>query len=84
MIYEFFMCLIFSVEVLINVFDLGRTSSGDWSLSHSEILPKPILRRIFSILIFTALAIWSGIAAFSGDVSHCCSCHHFQVKEASK
>lgn len=78
MIYEIFMCLIFSVEVLINVFDLVRTSSGD------EILPKLILRRIFSILICTALAIWSGIAAFSGDVSHCCSCHHFQVKEASK
>lgn len=75
------MCLMFSALALINVLDLGFSSSEDWPRPHSESLPK----RVASILILVALASWSGVAVFHGDdVSHCCCLCHCPNKEASK
>ncbi len=75
------MCLMFSGLALVNVLDLGFSSSEDWPRSRSESLPK----RVASILILIALATCSGIAAFhSADASKCCCSCHCQNKEASK
>ncbi len=79
--FPFSMFLLFLASVLIEVLDLWMSSPEDWPRSRSESLHK----RIASILIFIALASWSGIAAFyGGDASqhHCCSCKC--EKESSK